>query len=112
MSTVQNVDIKALMAKAKAHNQEQLNAAKAQIAEEQSKKLIADLARNLTAVADSVAAVVENLRKQRKIAKLWETRLQTVANAQAKFETDGDIKAFEKSSRDAQEAFSKKYYSL
>lgn len=94
MSTVQNVDIKALMAKAKAHNQEQLNAAKAQLAEEQSKRLIAELARNLDSVSKYVANEVNQLRNLRKRAKIQEECLQSVANAAAQFEQDGDFNAF------------------
>ena len=112
MNTVQNVDIKALMAKAKNHNAAELAAAKQQIEEQKSKQLIAQLAANLQNVSQRVDEAVNALRRARKIAKLEETRLQSYANAAAAFEETGDFAAFEKARLKANSTYSNKYYKI
>lgn len=110
MSTVQNVDIKALMAKAKSHNAEQLATAKQQMEEAKSKALIEQLARNLEQVQTIVDSVVANLRRARKLAKYREEQLQAVANAQAEFENTGDFSKFNQRVEKANSVYREKYY--
>jgi hypothetical protein len=109
MSTV-NVDIKTLLQKAKAHNAEQLAAAKAQMEEAKSKALIEQLAKHLEYVQNVVDGVVVDLRRARKVAKYREEQLQSVANAQREFEETGDFSEFQKQVEKATSVYREKYY--